>query len=163
MGVKFNADEIFAMAERIEENGVKFYNKAAEKIGNEEAKRMFKKLASFEETHKAKFAEMRSKLKADQKESTAFDPDNQVHLYLKAAADGHIFDLTDDGSDVLSGDVKAEAVIRRAIGFEKDSIVFYEGLKGMVPKHLGAEAIPEIIREEMAHVTILAGLLSLVK
>ena len=43
-----------------------------------------------------------------------------------------------------------------AIGLEKDSIVFYLGMKEMVPERLGGSRIDGIIREEMRHVNDLS-------
>ncbi|MEE9120739.1 MAG: hypothetical protein V3U56_05580 [Syntrophobacteria bacterium] len=42
-----------------------------------------------------------------------------------------------------------------AIGQEKDSIVFYTGLKGMISQTAGRERIEEIIKEEMGHIGFL--------
>jgi len=43
-----------------------------------------------------------------------------------------------------------------AIGLEKDSIVFYLGMKDAVPERLGRSRIDDIIREEMSHVYLLS-------
>ena len=61
-------------------------------------------------------------------EST-FDPDNQAALYLRAMVDGKVFDIKKDPSNVLSEVKTLEEILHIAIGLEKDSIVFYMGIK----------------------------------
>ena len=39
---------------------------------------------------------------------------------------------------------------------EKDSIVFYLGMKEIVPENLGKTKIDQIIKEEMAHIKLLS-------
>jgi rubrerythrin len=42
-----------------------------------------------------------------------------------------------------------------AMDMEKDSIVFYLGMKEMVPERLGKDRIDGIIKEEMGHLALL--------
>jgi len=49
-----------------------------------------------------------------------------------------------------------EDILQKAIGMEKDSIVFYLGIKELVPERLGKGRIDAIIREEMNHITSLS-------
>ncbi len=44
-----------------------------------------------------------------------------------------------------------------AIGLEKESILFYLGLKDMVPPKYGQEKLDQIIHEEQRHVTQLSA------
>jgi rubrerythrin len=50
-----------------------------------------------------------------------------------------------------------------AISREKESIVFYLGLKGLVPENLGRNKIYDIIREEMKHLRLLSNKLASLK
>ena len=56
----------------------------------------------------------------------------------------------------LTGKERVEDILRMAIGLEKDSIVFYLGMKAMVPERLGRGKIDEVITEEMGHVDSLS-------
>jgi len=57
-----------------------------------------------------------------------------------------------------------EEILKEAILAEKDSIVFYLGMKEMVPENLGETKIDAIIKEEMAHIKLLSGkLVALIK
>jgi rubrerythrin len=46
-------------------------------------------------------------------------------------------------------------VLKRAIQKEKDSIVYYTGLKDFIPGRAGKHKIDDIIEEEMRHIRIL--------
>jgi rubrerythrin len=47
-------------------------------------------------------------------------------------------------------------ILKAAIEAEKDSIVFYLGMKEAVPDNLGKGRLDHIIREEMGHVRLLS-------
>ena len=61
---------------------------------------------------------------------------------------------------ILSKDPPEQDRIRRilrvAIGLEKDSIIFYLGMKELVPENLGKNRIDKIIKEEMGHIRLLS-------
>ena len=46
-----------------------------------------------------------------------------------------------------------EEVLETAIGLEKESVVFYTGMKELVPERLGKDKIDPIIKEEIGHIT----------
>ena len=48
-------------------------------------------------------------------------------------------------------------MLRMAIGLEKDSIVFYLGLKELVPERLGKGRLDGIIQEEYGHINSLSA------
>ncbi len=49
-----------------------------------------------------------------------------------------------------------EDILRVATTMEKDSIVFYLGMKELIPERLGKDRIDGIIKEEMAHLASLS-------
>jgi len=156
MSLDFNADEILEMAQQIERNGVHFYQKAAKAVKNPGGTQLLLKLAAMEEGHERIFARMRAELTEGEKKKKVFDPDDQATSYLRAWADVHVFDVRVDPSKKLAGKKKVEDIFQMAIGLEKDSIVFYLGMKEMVPERLGRGKIDEIIKEEMRHVNDLS-------
>ena len=155
MGITFNVFEIFEMAEQIERNGVKFYRKAAKGISDKGTRQMFLDLAVMEAEHEKIFTAMKNQLSDKERESNVFDPDNEMALYLQAMADGHVFDLKKDYSKQLTGNESVEDILKLAIGAEKDSIVFYLGLKDFVPVRTGKDKVEAIIKEEMGHIAVL--------
>jgi rubrerythrin len=149
MALDFNADEIFEMAEQIEKNGAIFYRKAAENVTGEE-KDFLLELAKMEDDHEVTFKGLRKELSLKQKESNTFDPDDDAPQYLKALADSRVFFEKDLDPKTMKDILKA------AIGAEKDSIVFYLGMKELVPEKLGKAKIDDIIKEEMSHIKLLS-------
>ena len=160
MGIVFNMDEVFELAEQIERNGGKFYRKAAESSRNENASSLLLSLAVMEDEHEATFKAMRAEVSADEKAPTIYDPEGQSVAYLKAMASGHVFDVSSDPSDKLTGGETLKEILAIAITAEKDSIVFYLGIKDVVPEKLGKDQMDGIIKEEMGHITLLTNKIS---
>ena len=71
-------------------------------------------------------------------------------LYLSSLADTHVFFKKE--IDITS----MEEVLKSAIIAEKDSIVFYLGMKELVPDKYGKEKLDLIIQEEMQHIRLLS-------
>ncbi|MCI0515512.1 ferritin family protein [candidate division KSB1 bacterium] len=155
MTVRFNADEIFEMAIQIERNGAKFYHYVAEMAPSARTQQLLRQLAGMEVEHERTFAAIRQELKAHEFQTAIFDPDGQTGAYLRAMADGHVFDLQTPPTEKISSQASLPEILRLAIGLEKDSIVFYVGLKEMVPPMLGQQRITDIIHEEMNHIVTL--------
>jgi rubrerythrin len=150
MSYDFNADEIFEMAEQMERNGAKFYRDAAENAADSANKELLTGLSKMEEAHEKMFKSMRSELTAAEKASTVFDPSGEASLYLRALVDSRVFFKKEI-------DVKSMVeILKSAIEAEKDSIVFYLGMKEEVPENLGKNRIEAIIKEEMGHIRLLS-------
>lgn len=146
--ITFNADEIFEMAVQIEHNGAAFYRKAASFLPA--ARTILDKLAAMEDDHERTFAAMRSALTDLERTPLTADPDNQAALYLKAMADARVF--AGDPKSELSGKESLRDVLLAAISKEKDSIVFYQSMKDVVPRSAGTARIDDIIRQEIGHI-----------
>jgi rubrerythrin len=145
----FNANEILQMAEQIERNGADFYRKSSEKIQDPAGKELLLNLAEMEDQHEKTFATLRSKLSGQEKAPTVFDPEGETVRYLKALADSKVFFEKTIDTDNMEG------ILKEAITAEKDSILFYLGIKDLVPQALGQNRIDEVIKEEMAHIHLL--------
>jgi len=152
MSTAFNADEVFEMAEEIERNGAKFYREAAAKTANREVKEMFLGLASMEDGHLRTFHEMRKTLSEQEKGETAYDPYDEASLYLQALADSKGSEGMRSPTEKLTGKESARELIEIAIGAEKNSVLFYVGMKDLVPTEAGRDKIDNIIREEVRDV-----------
>lgn len=161
MPMPFNADEVFEMAEQIERNGAKFYRAAAKKIPV--AKESLLELASMEDQHLKTFMDMRAHLSEGEREPLVFDPDGQAQMYLRVMADGHVFNVKTDPIKWLTGKKTAQDILRTAIGFEKDSVVFYTALKECVSHKAGKDKIGAIIAEEMGHISTITKMLAALK
>ena len=150
MAFDFNADDILEIAEQIEENGAAFYNKASEAVADDYYKKFLLDLSTMEVFHKKIFAEMRASLSETEKKPTVFDPNEESVLYLKSLADLRVFYNKKMDTSTI------EKILEAAIDAEKDSIVFYLGMKDLVPIKLGKEKIDAIINEEKKHIVMLS-------
>jgi rubrerythrin len=152
MSTAFNADEVFEMAEEIEQNGAKFYREAAAKTASREVKETFLTMASMEDGHLRTFREMRKTLTEQEKGETAYDPYNEASLYLQALADSKGFEGMRSPTQKLTGKESVQELLEIAIEAEKNSVLYYIGLKNLVPAEAGRDRIEGIIREEIRHV-----------
>lgn len=148
----FNAHEVFKMAIRIEENGAAFYRNAAGIKDNPADREFFETLARVEDRHRLSFETMHLEISDLEKTHPVFDPDGELSLYLEAMADAHGGEGNPDVLSVLTGREPMEEIISTAIGLEKESILFYLGLKDIVPRKYGRERIDTIIEEEKKHI-----------
>ncbi len=151
MSITFNADEIFEMAEEIERNAARFYRQAAKYTLDKKTKQMFLDLAVMEDGHLCTFKQMRSELSGEEKKETVFDPDNEAAMYLQTMAISRGTEGRKSQTEELTGSETIEEIIKIAINAEKNSIVFYVGLKELVPSKMGKNKVGAIIKEEMTH------------
>ncbi len=154
MSISFNVDEIFEMAEQIERNGASFYREAARKTGDSTVKQIFLNLAQMEDGHLIIFQDMRKHLGPNEKEQTAFDPEDESIMYLQAMANSHGTEGKKDRQTKLTGNETIKEIFEIAINAEKNSIIFYTALKDLVDK-TGKDKVETIISEEMGHLAVL--------
>jgi len=154
MTVTFNAFEVFEIAEQIERNGANFYIRAAELFEDPDICQMFLRLAEWEKEHEQFFAQMKQQLSEQNRQKNTSEaedllPDPRVIAGLA------VFGMRSDPAEELRGRQEKTDIIRRAVGKEKDSVVFYHGLKEFVPAGADKAKIDDIIKEEMRHIVIL--------
>jgi rubrerythrin len=150
MGIDFNADEVFEIAEQIERNGAQFYRAMASNMTDAEKKQLLTNLAEMEDEHEQMFKAMRAELSQDEKMVTTFDPEGEAENYLQALANTRVFYEKEVDTTSL------KEILKAAITAEKESIVFYLGMKDVVPAHLGKQKLDGIIKEEMGHIRLLS-------
>ncbi len=150
MSYDFNADDIFEIAQQMERNGAAFYRDAASSVDDSSVKEFLLEFAAMEDDHEKTFIELRKELTAAEKTPTVFDPNNESALYLKALADTRVFFKKEIDTSTVEG------IFKSAITAEKDSIVFYLGMKDLVPGALGKDRMDAIIKEEMGHIKLLS-------
>jgi rubrerythrin len=151
---EFNADDIFEMAVKIEKNGAVFYRDAAGQVEEKKSKDFLLELARMEDEHGVIFSNLKKELTSREKMTTTFDPEDENILYLNAFADSKVFFKKE------KPDNNFKNILHCAIQTEKDSIIFYLGIKELVPEKYGRSKIDTIIKEEMGHIRLLAGKLA---
>jgi len=157
MSYDFNADDVFEIAEQLERNGAAFYRDAAGSVADSAVKEFLLEFAAMEDAHEKTFIDLRKELTTAEKTPTVFDPNNEAAQYLKALADTRVFFKKEIDTSTVAG------IFKSAITAEKDSIVFYLGMKDLVPGALGKDRMDGIIKEEMGHIKILSQKLAALK
>ena len=84
--------------------------------------------------------------------------DYEVAKYLVAMADNKGGEKKTSDANTLTGNETLEEIFSKAVGLERDSIMFYTGLKHLVPTKDGQNWIDEIIREKQRRVVRLSNL-----
>ncbi len=152
MSEAFNADEILRMAEEIERSAGTFYREAAQKAHHPDMKTMFLNMASMEDGHLRVFEVMHKQLTTPEKEPLVFDPYGEAALYLQALAGSKGSEGLRAPTIKLSGRESPRELLEIAINSEKNSVLFYVGLKSLVPAAAGKDKVEAVIQEEVRHV-----------
>ena len=154
MGSTFAASEIVEMGIQIEKNGRDFYNAICQKSKDPHAAEVFKLLAGEEEKHIGIFSSLLGKVQEHEPPQIYTD---EYIAYMNALACEYVFTQKDKGLEIAKGIKTDKQAVELGIDFEKDSIIFYEGMKKAVPEYsLGV--INELIRQEEIHLKKLVDL-----
>ncbi len=151
-----NADDVFTMAVRIEENGKAFYANSAERAKDPKVKELLEQLAVMEDGHIEQFKQMRAQLEGSFPADAVWDPEGLAESYLQAAADTHVF-TGDAAAERLKGISTPEDVLDMALRFEKDSVSFFLGMKEILPDESGKKNIDALIQSEMDHIRMISA------
>ncbi len=148
MGNIFSGSEIVEIGVQIEKNGRDFYREVSACAKDEPSKKVFDYLGNEEEHHITTFREMLSSVQ-NYEPKEAYP--GEYFAYMKALADDHVFTKENAGCELGKKVGSEKEAIGIAIRFEKDSILFYEGMKKVVPEkdHRLLEAL---INEEQKHI-----------
>ena len=152
MPIPVSADEVFEMACEMERGGAAFYRRAAAQAADEDSRHLLERLAAMEDDHLVTFTALREELA---QAGGAVHAENEATLYLRAMVDGKVFDRKTDPSAMMDAGASMADILRTAISLEKDSIVFYTGMKETVAEAGGEEKIDAIIKQEMGHILTL--------
>lgn len=154
MGNIFAASEIVELGIQIETNGRDFYNTLVKQSKNKKAEDIFKYLAGEEEKHIAAFQKILDNTEKYEPPKIYAD---EYLAYMNALADECIFTQENQGA-LIAKEIKSDIqAVTTGIKFEKDSIIFYEGIKKAVPEY-DHKIIGELILQEQNHLRQLIDL-----
>lgn len=154
MGNIFAGSEVVELGIQIEKNGRDFYSTLASTAKNAQAAEKFKFLAQEEERHIQVFQKI---LEQTQKYQPQGLDSGDYFAYMNALANEHIFTKKDVGAEIAKKVKSDKEAIQMGIGFEQDSIVFYIGIKKIVPDY-DWKIIDELIAQEEKHLLMLSGM-----
>ena len=152
----FTAAEALEMAMEIEKNGEVFYNKAAAKSADSDIKALFEDLAIQEQGHYRAFQKMLGGARPTPE--LPVNEYDQYETYVLVALENALFAGPEKALTLAKQAQDRETALRAAMGFEKDTLLFFYDLRDMVNEK-DRETISLIIREEKKHVRRLAKML----
>ncbi|MGD2175639.1 MAG: ferritin family protein [Candidatus Brocadiaceae bacterium] len=155
MRIAFRPDEILAIACHLEEEGARFYRRAADATPDPATADLLGELAEMEEEHLETFERAEQGIWGGAAEESAFDAEVALR-YLRAVSQGKVVDLTGDLCARLRGCTTPESILRAAIEIEKDSVVLYAGIQAMASGRPGWHVAQSIMLEEMEHIASLS-------
>jgi len=155
MESRYNAREILEIAINIERNGADYYRKATELFENEGLKKLLLQLAEWEETHIEAFKQMAKSVETYIDELGDFRPEEYIKITPRAMASLAVFSTGSDPEQMIRGLKNRREILEKALKFEKDTIIFYQGLKDFAGNSAGFDKIDQIISEEQKHIDII--------
>jgi rubrerythrin len=158
MSVDLNVDEVFQMAEQVERDGRAFFERAASGCTDRRCRQTLLDLASMEGDHERIFAGMRARLRERgiTSASVADDVGRKWSVIVNLLGSG----VQEDLAQRFTGRESSDEILRKAIGFEKDTVVFFLGMRHVLPDQAAGKEIDDIIREELGHIITLTSKLA---
>ena len=150
----FAGSEIVEIGIQIENNGRDFYSTLIGQSKNVKAKDLFKYLAGEEEKHIRVFQKI---LEGVEKYEAPESYPGEYFAYMNSLASEYVFTEKNKGKEIAQKIKTDREAIDLGIGFEKDSIIFYEGMKKVVPEY-DLEVVSESIAQEQSHLRLLSEL-----
>jgi len=149
----FSASDIVSMGIQIEKNGKDFYNALVNLTKSQKAKELYKFLSGEEQKHIIVFQNILNRLDNSLTESYP----GEYLEYMKTLASEYVFTQAGKGESLAKSAKTDKEAIDLGIGFEKDSIIFYEGMKKSIPQ-ANHKVVDELIAQEASHLRRLSDL-----
>ncbi len=146
---KLDDREIAQLGILIDKHGRAIYNAMARKFGSPKIQEIFRYLAQEEERHILVFQKILEK--TGQYEPVGLGAD-EYFAYMNALAGDYVFTQKGKGEEAARAITGEQEAIETGIKFEKDSVLFYEGIKGAVPEH-DHKTVDELIKQEQHHLS----------
>ncbi|MDZ7700467.1 MAG: ferritin family protein [Deltaproteobacteria bacterium] len=145
----FRATELMDMAIRIEEHGQAFYEACLSATALSELREVFQYLLSQEIEHARVFSRMKSAMDQDIAFPESYPGEHRN--YLDAFVKKEVFDDPETAARQVEAVEDADQAIEWALSLEKQSILFYSGIKSLM-KQFEADNVDRIIAQEHDHV-----------
>lgn len=152
MSVVLSAKEIFSMAMEVEKSGRAYYQTVVKQAESKDLRDFFTYLADQEQIHFEFFKSMESEVGDFTIEQEDWD---QISAYIRASTETRFFIGEEKAISFArqAGDMKQ--AIDYAIGFEKDTLLFFYELLSVTPPR-SKKAAQKIVDEEKRHIQLLA-------
>ena len=145
----FQAADIVELAMQVEESGEAFYTAVAAKVETPEARELFEYLAGQEVIHYQIFQRLSQSVR-----EAPFMTDEEWDLYvdyLQGTVQSAFFEGTDKALALAETVADSQTAIQMAIGFEKETLLFFYDLRDRIPD-ADRPVLDKVIDEEKRHV-----------
>lgn len=150
----FTAQDILDIAIRLEHNGEKTYLDASRNTQDHSLKSLLTWIAQEERAHADWFIQLKERLEKGEDHNLMAELSRAL---VEDVVQGQAFSLHEVDFETIN---TPEKMVRTFIGFEDDTIAFYEILKGFIDDPTIAGQMEQIIGEEKKHMTRFQELLS---
>ena len=154
MFISFSGSELTNIAIDIERRGAAFYDIMIRTTDNDATRKVFQYLANLEKQHIKIFQKILAEIDKNQIPEAYTQ---EYSYYLQALVDSAVF--TDDfiSSEMATRTASDIEALELAISAEKDSILFYYGMRDMMHRR-AQPTVNKIITEEKSHLRQLSEL-----
>jgi rubrerythrin len=152
MSIMLSSAEIFGLAKEIEKSGQAYYQAIASSTASKDLKELFEHLAEQEARHYRYFDRLSREYPELEVDAQEWE---QTSAYIKATSDSRFFIGEDKALSLAKTVTDPLKAIDIAIGFEKDTLLFFFELLNLTPAK-AREAARTIVEEEKRHVQLLA-------
>ena len=142
---RYSIREVIEQAVQTEKFGFQFYTTMAERFNKDDGlAKLFSNLAIKEQRHEKTFRELLDIVKDE-------EPMNweEAEQYLRAIVESEFFLGKDKSLPPLQHVKTVEDAVNFALGFEKETLLYFYGIKEAVKEK---ELVDEIINEEKSHI-----------
>jgi rubrerythrin len=142
----FTMDDLFDIATKIEKNGESVYTNATEKIKDQDLKSMLKWMANEEASHARWFSDKKNSIRLEIEETRLKKMVPQVFQEMMGEKTLGLEEI--DFSEIKT----VSHLLDTFIGFENDTIMFYELLETFISEEKTLDGLKNIILEEKSHI-----------
>ena len=152
MSVMLSSEEVFSLAMEIEESGHAYYTTIAESAKFKDVSELFRFLAEQEIAHYRYFEKLKRQAPELLVDAEEWE---QTSEYIRATTQSRFFVGQDRAIQLAKRAGNALEAIDYAIGFEKDTLLYFYELQNVSPAD-SKESAMKIVEEEKRHVKLLA-------
>ena len=150
----FTAQDILDIAIRLERNGEKTYIDARQHTPDDELKTLLAWIAREEHEHARWFTDLKNRLTQGEDHHLMAELSRAL---VEDVVQGQAFSLQEVDFETIN---TPDKMIRTFIGFEDDTIAFYEVLKTFIDDTAIADQLEQIILEEKRHMATFRDMLA---
>jgi len=150
----FDDLEAVKIATAMEQSGLDFYARAAEKTADPYVKKMFLRLAAEERGHLTLFEDLQKKLSQEPRSPAA--EDDETAAYVQHLVESHVFSEKGTPARLLAEAADDIAALAVGIRAERDALLFYQEMINFTDSQAAVAAFEQIVEEERRHLAALA-------